>query len=209
MRRITTIFDGQFLPVNVLQDPNSSWCFHHRKNEAVWCQCHFQLNNIRDDHLRWALEVCHTRWLVQWFSSCRIEPDFPYRYWDDKPRWSPDGKTIYFVSNRTGFFNVVDSDHKYLRSYEFDTGKTECHANLSYSCLTLHAKYVWQTALPLWVAMKTSFQFDRSLEDLRNTIHWKKALYQATNVPWVASDEQAGNGTNLYFSITREDWANG
>jgi Tol biopolymer transport system component len=28
------------------------------------------------------------------------------RYWDDKPRWSPDGKGIYFVSNRTGFFNV-------------------------------------------------------------------------------------------------------
>ncbi len=27
-------------------------------------------------------------------------------YWDDKPRWSPDGRTIYFVSNRTGFFNV-------------------------------------------------------------------------------------------------------
>ena len=28
------------------------------------------------------------------------------QYWDDKPRWSPDGKTIYFVSNRTGFLNV-------------------------------------------------------------------------------------------------------
>ena len=26
--------------------------------------------------------------------------------WDDKPRWSPDGKTIYFVSSRGGFFNV-------------------------------------------------------------------------------------------------------
>jgi len=26
--------------------------------------------------------------------------------WDDKPRWSPDGKTIYFVSGRGGFFNV-------------------------------------------------------------------------------------------------------
>jgi Tol biopolymer transport system component len=26
--------------------------------------------------------------------------------WDDKPRWSPDGKTIYFVSSRSGFFNV-------------------------------------------------------------------------------------------------------
>jgi WD40-like Beta Propeller Repeat len=28
------------------------------------------------------------------------------KYWDDLPRWSPDGKTIYFVSNRTGFLNV-------------------------------------------------------------------------------------------------------
>jgi len=27
--------------------------------------------------------------------------------WDDKPRWSPDGKTIYFASTRgTGFVNV-------------------------------------------------------------------------------------------------------
>jgi len=28
------------------------------------------------------------------------------KYWDDKPRWSPDGRTIYFVSGRSGFFNV-------------------------------------------------------------------------------------------------------
>jgi Tol biopolymer transport system component/DNA-binding winged helix-turn-helix (wHTH) protein len=28
------------------------------------------------------------------------------KHWDDKPRWSPDGKTIYFVSGRNGFFNV-------------------------------------------------------------------------------------------------------
>lgn len=26
--------------------------------------------------------------------------------WDDKPRWSPDGKTIYFVSGRGAIFNV-------------------------------------------------------------------------------------------------------
>jgi Tol biopolymer transport system component/DNA-binding winged helix-turn-helix (wHTH) protein len=26
--------------------------------------------------------------------------------WDDKPTWSPDGKTIYFISSRTGFLNV-------------------------------------------------------------------------------------------------------
>jgi Tol biopolymer transport system component/DNA-binding winged helix-turn-helix (wHTH) protein len=28
------------------------------------------------------------------------------RYFDDKPRWSPDGRKLYFISNRTGFFNV-------------------------------------------------------------------------------------------------------
>jgi len=28
------------------------------------------------------------------------------KHWDDKPRWAPDGKTIYFVSRPGGFFNV-------------------------------------------------------------------------------------------------------
>jgi Tol biopolymer transport system component len=28
------------------------------------------------------------------------------KHWDDKPRWSPDGKVIYFISGRSGFFNV-------------------------------------------------------------------------------------------------------
>jgi serine/threonine protein kinase/Tol biopolymer transport system component len=28
------------------------------------------------------------------------------KYFDDKPRWSPDGKKIYFLSSRTGFLNV-------------------------------------------------------------------------------------------------------
>jgi len=26
--------------------------------------------------------------------------------WDDKPRWSPDGRTIYYLSERKGFFNL-------------------------------------------------------------------------------------------------------
>lgn len=28
------------------------------------------------------------------------------QFWDDKPRWSPDGRTIFFISQRTGFLNV-------------------------------------------------------------------------------------------------------
>jgi Tol biopolymer transport system component/DNA-binding winged helix-turn-helix (wHTH) protein len=28
------------------------------------------------------------------------------KHWDDKPRWSPDGNIIYFLSERAGFFNV-------------------------------------------------------------------------------------------------------
>ena len=28
------------------------------------------------------------------------------RFWDDKPRWSPDGRVIYFISVRGGFVNV-------------------------------------------------------------------------------------------------------
>jgi Tol biopolymer transport system component/DNA-binding winged helix-turn-helix (wHTH) protein len=28
------------------------------------------------------------------------------KHWDDKPRWSPDGKTIYYLTERRGFFNM-------------------------------------------------------------------------------------------------------
>jgi WD40-like Beta Propeller Repeat len=28
------------------------------------------------------------------------------KYWDDKPRFAPDGRTLYFLSSRGGFLNV-------------------------------------------------------------------------------------------------------
>jgi len=28
------------------------------------------------------------------------------KHWADKPRWSPDGKTIYYISEERGYFNV-------------------------------------------------------------------------------------------------------
>ena len=42
-------------------------------------------------------------WYPQRVVSGRITDG---KHWDDKPRWSPDGKTIYFVSRPGGFFNV-------------------------------------------------------------------------------------------------------
>lgn len=41
------------------------------------------------------------------------------QHWDDKPRWSPDGRIIYFLSERRGFFNVWGIHFNPLR------GKTE------------------------------------------------------------------------------------
>lgn len=39
------------------------------------------------------------------------------RYFEDKPRWSPDGQALYFLSNRTGFWNL------WGRRFEPETGR--------------------------------------------------------------------------------------
>ena len=43
------------------------------------------------------------------------------KHWDDKPRWSPDGRTIYFLSGPGGFFNVWESTS--IRTRESQLGQ--------------------------------------------------------------------------------------
>ena len=46
------------------------------------------------------------RLLVKSWAGGALIPLLDAGHFDDKPRWSPDGKTIYFLSDRRGFFNV-------------------------------------------------------------------------------------------------------
>jgi hypothetical protein len=39
------------------------------------------------------------------------------KHWNDKPRWSPDGKSIYFISDRNGYYNV------FRRNFDPSAGK--------------------------------------------------------------------------------------
>jgi Tol biopolymer transport system component len=55
---------------------------------------------------RAALAVYESRLHVMHASGGPKIPITDGKYFEDKPRWSPDGRTIYFVSGRGGFFNV-------------------------------------------------------------------------------------------------------
>ena len=87
----------QSTPRKIISDPN----------ENIW-QPHFS----RDG--RWIVFVTDKSLPQQ--LTCRLfvvkvgggswVPITDGKHWDDKPRWSPDGKVIYFLSDRTGLFNV-------------------------------------------------------------------------------------------------------
>ncbi|MBI3428271.1 MAG: PD40 domain-containing protein [Acidobacteria bacterium] len=81
------------------------------------------------------------------------------KYWDDKPRWSPDGKMIYFISIRTGFLNVwaIRFDPvirtrgqrhppciTYPRSFWKYLGARECGS--------ITSRQTYEASFPLWKA---------------------------------------------------------
>jgi Tol biopolymer transport system component/DNA-binding winged helix-turn-helix (wHTH) protein len=88
------------------------------------------------------------------------------RYFEDKPRWSPDGRALYFLSNRTGFWNL------WGRRFDPDAGRP--------------------VGAPFQVShFDTSAQMIRNLADLQIAITGDRLILpitQSSGVIWVLDD---------------------
>jgi Tol biopolymer transport system component/DNA-binding winged helix-turn-helix (wHTH) protein len=81
------------------------------------------------------------------------------RHWDDKPRWSPDGGTIYFVSGPDGFFNVwgihFDPDEGKPIGQPFQVTKFDSPRLMIPRCIPLVGLSLTQDKLVLTMAQES------------------------------------------------------
>jgi len=85
---------GKSTAREIISDPNYALYQAHFSPDGKWIVVN-AVKNLWTSNI-YAIPVAGGSWI-------RITDG---KKWDDKPRWSPDGKTIYFLSERKGFFNV-------------------------------------------------------------------------------------------------------
>jgi Tol biopolymer transport system component/DNA-binding winged helix-turn-helix (wHTH) protein len=80
-----------------ISDPNYDLYQPHFSPDGRWIVFEAVINSTRAaESTLYTIPATGGRWT-------RITAS---KHWSDKPRWSPDGKAIYFVSGRSSFFNV-------------------------------------------------------------------------------------------------------
>jgi Tol biopolymer transport system component/DNA-binding winged helix-turn-helix (wHTH) protein len=87
----------QLTPRKILSDPNYDLWQPHFSRDGRWIV--FEATRKLPERAESTLYVVPVRggpWV----------PITDGKQWDDKPRWSPDGKAIYFLSDRAGFYNI-------------------------------------------------------------------------------------------------------
>ena len=80
----------------IISDPSYDLWQSHFSPDGRWITFNAVRNSPQTESAIFVVPVAGGPWT-------RISKGKP---WDDKPRWSPDGKTIYYVSGKGGFFNV-------------------------------------------------------------------------------------------------------
>ena len=87
----------EFSARKIIADPNYDLWQSHVSPDHRWLVFEGSRDLLhRPDSTIFAMPAAGGRWI-------QITDG---KQWDDKPRWSPDGKTIYFLSDRQGFFNL-------------------------------------------------------------------------------------------------------
>lgn len=137
--------------------PSSSAPAAERKVKRLFSADGFSLWQARvSPNGRWILVNLHPS--DQTWSSIAVVPadGGPYRRlttdtdaWDDKPRWSPDGRTVYFLSRRSGEFEL------WRLGFDPETGEVVGPAN-RISALTTPRRHVLRDVAVLDLGLSAS-----------------------------------------------------